>query len=618
LQNASGRLSSNDDHRDEPAVITAIIVNYNSGALLTACVASLINSSCEVNVVVSDNGSGDDSLARLQAFYGEEPRLTIVRNHANLGFSAGCNRGLHYASGEYVLFINPDCVVGTETLLRMRTMMEAHPEVGMAGCLIRNVDGSEQIGCRRYVPTPWRSFVRVLRLDRLFPRDPRFQTFNLAGTLLPPEPVVIEAISGAFMLVRQTALEKVGQLDEHYFLHCEDLDWCMRFRQEGYSILFVPGVEITHLKGGSRAPPLFVEWHKHKGMTRFYLRFFRHQYPSALMFLVIAAVWARLALMTPYLLLKGSPGYRPDMRSAYLQWAESSRMTAATQASRTIIVSGASSQIGVFLLPLLAEAGYRVIALSRRAAPNADADASENIIWLQTDMQDTYSLGSLPPAHCLIHLAPLNILPPQLAAFSTIGVKRIIAFSSSSRHSKAESPIAAERVFARQLDAAEQSLARLSESHGIRWTVFRPTLIYGREMDRNITLIRRLIRTVGVFPLLGAASGLRQPVHAADLAAACVAALNNPHTFDKAYDLSGGETLTYRDMVGRIFESLNHRPRFVTVPMALFSAAIGALSVIPRYRDFNIAMAQRMNEDLVYEHGDATRDFGYLPNKFTP
>ena len=185
-------------------------------------------------------------------------------------------------------------------------------------------------------------------------------------------------------------------------------------------------------------------------------------------------------------------------------------------------------------------------------------------------------LGALPPAHYLIHLAPLNILPAQLNAFSTIGVKRIIAFSSSSRHSKAESPIPAERAFAKRLDAAEQSLARFANESGIHWTVFRPTLIYGREMDRNITLIRRLIRAVGVFPLLGDASGLRQPVHAADLASACISALDNPHAFDKSYDLSGGETLTYRAMVGRIFESLNHRPRFVTIPMALFRAAIGA------------------------------------------
>ena len=271
-------------------MITAIIVNYNSGALLTACVASLFASSCPVRVVVSDNDSSDDSLDRLQAFFGDDPRIAILRNRENLGFSGGCNKGLARAASDYVLFINPDCVIPPDAIERMSALMSAHPEAGMAGCLIRNVDGSEQIGCRRYVPTPWRSLVRVLRLDRLFPRDPRFQTFNMAGTPLPEQATAVEAISGAFMFVKRSALERVGPLDEHYFLHCEDLDWCMRFRLAGYSILFEPGVAITHLKGGSQASAAFVEWHKHKGMARFYQQFFRRQYPLALMFLVIAAV----------------------------------------------------------------------------------------------------------------------------------------------------------------------------------------------------------------------------------------------------------------------------------------------------------------------------------------
>ena len=599
-------------------MITAIVVNFNSGALLTACVTSLLRSSCPVKVVVSDNGSTDDSLTRLHAFHGDDGRLTVIRSASNFGFSTGCNKGLPYATGDYVLFINPDCVVSESTLEQMRAIMDVHPEVGMAGCLIRNVDGSEQVGCRRYVPTPWRSFVRVLRLDLLFPRDTRFRTFNLAGMQLPSEPVAIEAISGAFMFVRREALIKVGQLDEHYFLHCEDLDWCMRFSQSGYRILFVPGVEVTHLKGGSRAAPIFVEWHKHKGMTRFYLRFFRHQYPSILMFVVVLAVWIRLTLMAPYLLIKRSQGYHPDLRAAYRQCADLWRTGCAQHSARTVIVTGASSQIGCFLLPLLVDAGFRVIALSRRAVSDHEMAQIKNVCWLQADIQDTYALGTLPSAKYLIHLAPLSILPPQIETFARIGIKRIIAFSSSSRHSKAESPIAAERAYAKRLDAAEQSLKYVSESCGIRWTIFRPTLIYGRDMDRNITLIRRLIRAIGVFPLLGNASGLRQPVHASDLAAACLSALDNPRSLDKAYDLSGGETLSYRAMVERIFESVNHQPRFVTIPVAMFGAAINVLAMIPRYRDFNIAMAQRMNEDLVYEHTEAASDFGYLPSRFTP
>ena len=599
-------------------MITAIIVNYNSGALLTACVTSLLASPGPLKIVVFDNASTDDSIERLLAFHGDDERLMIVRNGANLGFSGGCNKGLPYVSGEYVLFINPDCVVRPDAIERMRTLMESHPEAGMAGCLIRNVDGSEQVGCRRYVPTPWRSLVRVLRLDRLFPGDLRFRTFNMAGTPLPSRPVQIEALSGAFMFVRRSALAQVGPLDEHYFLHCEDLDWCMRFRQAGYTILFVPDVAITHLKGGSQASPLFVEWHKHKGMARFYQQFFRHEYPWILMLLVILAVWARLFLMSPYLFLRREQGIHPDMREAYRQCAPLWRTPNPTSAARTVIVSGASSQIGRFLLPLLIRSGYRVVALSRETAPVWKADCSGDIFWLKADIRDAVSLSALPSAHYLIHLAPLMILPLQLERFAAIGVKRIIAFSSSSRFSKTVSPITAERSYAKHLAAAEEELAVRCGQYGIRWTVFRPTLIYGLGMDRNITLIRRLIRTIGIFPLFGAASGLRQPVHAADLAAACVAVLENPLAYDKAYDLSGGETLTYHSMVSRIFESLHHKPKFVTIPMVLFRAAIGVLAFIPRYRDFNIAMAQRMNEDLVYVHDEATRDFGFTPKKFTP
>ncbi len=599
-------------------MITAIIVNYNSGAQLTACVTSLLASSVQVKVIVSDNGSQDDSLARLTAFFGDDERLTILRNGANLGFSVGCNKGLPHVAGDYVLFINPDCVVPPDAIRRICAIMDEQPEVGMAGCLIRNLDGSEQAGCRRSVPTPWRSLVRVLRLDRVFPRDPRFQTFNMKDTPLPPHPVKMEAISGAFMFVRRSALEKVGPLDEHYFLHCEDLDWCMRFTQAGYTIMFVPDVEIMHLKGGSRASPLFVEWHKHKGMMRFYRIFFRDQYPWAMMLLVMMAVSLRFILMSPFLMFKRGQVAVLDERAAYGRFAGQWRKNESAISKRTVIVSGATSQIGRFLLPRLVKAGYRVIALSRNIAPEWKQEFSGDIFWLKADIRDDATLMALPSAHCLIHLAPLMILPSQIALFASIGVKRVLAFSSSSKFSKAISPVAAERAFADRLASAEQSLDESCRQNGIHWTIFRPTLIYGRGMDRNITLIRRMVRYIGFFPLLGEGSGLRQPVHADDLAAACVAVLNNPAAFDKSYELSGGETLTYRMMVVRIFESLQHKARFVTIPTAMFDAALRTVAFVPRYRDFNIAMAQRMNEDLVYSHDEATRDFGYHPKKFTP
>jgi nucleoside-diphosphate-sugar epimerase len=218
----------------------------------------------------------------------------------------------------------------------------------------------------------------------------------------------------------------------------------------------------------------------------------------------------------------------------------------------------------------------------------------------------------------LIHLAPLPLLPPLLPAFAADGGRRVIAFGSTGRFSKAHSHHPKENAFAVRMERAEHDLAEFCTAAGIRWTLFRPTLIYGCGIDRNVALIARLIRRFRCFPLLGTARGLRQPVHCADLAAACVAALDNPASFDKAYDLSGGDTLPYREMVERIFEGLGMRPLFLPVPIAFFRLAMWSISRIPRYRDFNAEMAQRMNDDMAFDHSAAMRDFGYAPRPFRP
>lgn len=274
-------------------MISVIIVNFNGGELLTGCVRSVLKSTVPVKVIVSDNGSIDGSIHYLERNV-TDPRLSIVRNGQNLGFAAANNRVLDQAEGEYLLFLNPDCLIQPDTLQQLINIIKQRPDVGMAGCLVRNLDGSEQPGCRRRVPTPWRTAVRTLGLDRLFPKDPKFECFLMHLLPLPEQPIELEALSGAFMLVKRAALNEVGPLDEGYFLHCEDLDWCMRFRQKGWKILFIPSVEVVHAQGVcSDSRPVRVEWHKHKGMVRFYRKFFQKEYPFVLMWMVIVAVWFR-------------------------------------------------------------------------------------------------------------------------------------------------------------------------------------------------------------------------------------------------------------------------------------------------------------------------------------
>lgn len=283
-------------------VISTIIVNYNAGEFLRSCVDSLLNCPLKTEVIVVDNASTDYSLDALAGL----PNVQIIKNANNVGFATACNVGIRVASAPFLLFLNPDCFFKPDTLIRLLEAMRFDERVGMVGGLLVNPDGTEQAGGRRAMPTPWRSFVRAFGLARFADRWPRlFFDFHLHKQPLPNHNIEVEAISGACMMVRREAIQDVGEWDERYFLHCEDLDWCMRFRQKGWKILFVPSARVTHALGvSSRSRPIFVEWHKHKGMIRFYRKFFRRQYPGVLMGLVALGVWLRFGLVAGYYTVK--------------------------------------------------------------------------------------------------------------------------------------------------------------------------------------------------------------------------------------------------------------------------------------------------------------------------
>ena len=282
-------------------MISTIIVNYNAGSLLRKCVDSLLACPLDIEIIVVDNASSDASLDGLQ----DLSQVCVIRNPANVGFAAACNIGVQASSAPFLLFLNPDCFFQPDAIATLLAGLQSGDRVGMVGGLLVSEDGT-QLGGWRAVPTPWRSFVRAFGLHRFANRWPKlFYDFHLHKLPLPDRPIEVEAISGACMLVKREVMEDVGLWDEGYFLHCEDLDYCMRFRQKGWKILFVPDARIIHALGGcSQSCRVFVEWHKHKGMLRFYRKFFHHQYPSVLMKLVVAGVWLHFGLVVVYLIAR--------------------------------------------------------------------------------------------------------------------------------------------------------------------------------------------------------------------------------------------------------------------------------------------------------------------------
>ena len=255
-----------------------IIVNYNAGAWLARAVASALEHSTG-QVTVVDNASSDTSVADTKQAVGDQQRLNWILNPENRGFAAANNQVLHDAGSDYAVLMNPDCEINAATLPTILAAYRQYADMGLASCRILNDDGTLQPTCRRRFPTPWSALVRMLQLQHIFPNHPRFADFDYGTSASEDQPIeFIEAVSGAFMVVRVAAMNKVGLLDEQYFMHCEDLDWCKRFADASWRVGFVPAASVVHAKGVSSASrPIAVLWTLHRGMNRFFDKFYRDQ-----------------------------------------------------------------------------------------------------------------------------------------------------------------------------------------------------------------------------------------------------------------------------------------------------------------------------------------------------
>jgi hypothetical protein len=285
-----------------------------------------------------------------------------------------------------------------------------------------------------------------------------------------------------------------------------------------------------------------------------------------------------------------------------------------TAGRKSVLVVGASSLVG-----------RRLCELLRSPAFLARFDTQFTSRWrnsCQTLCLDLTKPQNFNPPHrfdVALICSPIWLLSEAaILRFKDLGVRRLIVFSSTSRYTKTQSPEAEERKVVDSLIEGEARVMSVCTREGMGFTILRPTLIYDEGRDQNISKIVKVIDKVGLFAVCGKAQGLRQPVHARDLALAAVQALESPSAVNKAYNLSGGETLTYREMVKRIFQAREMRPKVIALPASVWRMGFGMINLIrPKHKlKLNVEMALRMNTDLVFDHDDATRDFAYAPKSF--
>lgn len=270
-------------------------------------------------------------------------------------------------------------------------------------------------------------------------------------------------------------------------------------------------------------------------------------------------------------------------------------------------VLGATGLVGTQLLRSLASGDTEVIAFSRKPP----AQPAGWVSWRSADDDDPDG----PITHW-VSAAPIWATAERFPLLERHGAQRIVALSSTSIFTKAASPNGPDAKLARDLLAGEDLLQRRAVARGVGWTILRPTLIYGNGADKNVSEIARIISRFGFFPLFGEAKGLRQPVHAADVASACIDALQVPAASNKAYNISGGETLSYRAMAERIFHTLGRPVVTPRVPLVVFEMAVAIANRLLPGKNWSSAMAARMNLDMAFDHSEATRDFGFSPRPF--
>jgi len=283
-----------------PGLTSVIVVTANSGPVSLRCIERLLASTAPLTLAVVDNASNDGQVDEIQRRFGADPRLRILRNVRNLGFGPAANQAATSCEGEWLLVLNPDCLVEPDSIARLGAIARAHPQAGVIGVSIVNPDGTPARANRRRDPDLRRALMSLSGLARLQQRWPAF-----AGIDMPPAPAGteierVDAVSGACLFLRRDVFVSIGGFDEGYFLHCEDLDLCRRVRDAGHEVCHAHAIALVHEQGSSsQRCPLFVSRHKHAGMWRYFRKFDVAAKNPLLRGIVYCGIWTHYWLLAP-------------------------------------------------------------------------------------------------------------------------------------------------------------------------------------------------------------------------------------------------------------------------------------------------------------------------------
>lgn len=273
----------------DPAVprISAVVVTFRSGPVLRKCLNALCAQQEPHEIIIVDNGNEAEDLGWLKAFAAARRRpVELITGHGNIGFGNGVNLGVRHASGERILIINPDAVLVEGSLQALENALDETKSPCLVGGKLFYPSGKEQRGGRREMLTLPRALISFMMLDTFEKQVPAFRKLHREHDPEPEGPVPMPVVSGALMYTRTSDFRALGGFDKRYFLHVEDIELCRRVKQVGGEVIYTPLASALHYGSTSKVSPLFVEWHKARGLTRYFAQFSKSPFEKALAYIL--------------------------------------------------------------------------------------------------------------------------------------------------------------------------------------------------------------------------------------------------------------------------------------------------------------------------------------------
>lgn len=278
--------------------ISVIMVSYETGPALLQSVNSVLKDRDIFELILVDNGNQPGARRRLSELVMTYDKVRILQGHGNVGFAKGCNYGAKMASGEFLLFLNPDALLEPRAARAMVESSRALSRPWAVGGKLLDIHGREQRGGRRRALTPWSAFCTFTGLHKI----PGIKPIHMEGDPLPLGPTPVPVVSGAFIMLDRLSFDEIGGFDERYFLHVEDIDLCRRIQEAGGDVIFVPSATVMHYGSTSRVPRLKIEWEKSKGFVIYFVRHSKHWWSKGLALLaaplMTAAIMSRACYLT--------------------------------------------------------------------------------------------------------------------------------------------------------------------------------------------------------------------------------------------------------------------------------------------------------------------------------